>query len=346
MNFTRELKYGMVGDDVRYVKDILFKLKYYDKRITILKNNRYGGDTRAAVKAFQAKHQCEITGKVDQLTWDWLLLASTEEDNSDAPVVPTPTPTPIPTPNTAPYAGLLRLGSSGAAVLRVNSKLKELGLLQANPTSEFNSDTDIAIRAFQRTHALSPDGIIGPLTWEVLFNETVETALSNPSPNGNSIIEKIVSLLDDCLANGDIYVWGARGQDNITDGWIRSRETSVDYANRAIALLNKRKAEGHMNPRAFDCSGLISWLFMAVGLMTSRRDCDGIWALCTQISAPKDGALLFRVSSTNSNDETHIGFYYKGYQYHAKGRDYGVVKEKYKASYWHKIGWFKKMPVS
>ena len=83
MNYTRTLSYGMSGVDVRYIKNILFKLGYYDsKRVTRITNDKYLGDTRAAVKYFQAKHECEPSGDVDQLTWDWILLASTEEDTN------------------------------------------------------------------------------------------------------------------------------------------------------------------------------------------------------------------------------------------------------------------------
>lgn len=80
MNFTRELQYGMSGDDVFYIKKILFDLGYYkNTRVTSIKSKTYGGDTRAAVKYFQSVHDCEITGKIDQLTWDWIILARTEE---------------------------------------------------------------------------------------------------------------------------------------------------------------------------------------------------------------------------------------------------------------------------
>ena len=56
---------------------------------------------------------------------------------------------------------------------------------------------------------------------------------------------------------GDIYVWGAQGETDITEKWIRRRETGEKNAERAIALWEKRKAEGRSPIAAFDCSGLI-----------------------------------------------------------------------------------------
>lgn len=82
MNYTRDLKYGMSGEDVFYMKKILFSLGYYKGSVSAIKTKTYGGDTRRAVKYFQAVHDCEQTGEIDKLTWDWILLASTEEANN------------------------------------------------------------------------------------------------------------------------------------------------------------------------------------------------------------------------------------------------------------------------
>lgn len=48
---------------------------------------------------------------------------------------------------------------------------------------------------------------------------------------------------------------GAQGETNITEKWIRRRETGEKNAERAIALWEKRKAEGRSPIAAFDCAG-------------------------------------------------------------------------------------------
>ena len=161
---------------------------------------------------------------------------------------------------------------------------------------------------------------------------------------------KIKKYLETQVENHSIYVWGARGQgaNVITEAWIRAKEaSSAGGANAAtaIALWKKAVAAGYGELlKAFDCSGLVSAAMIYAGVADKRRDCDGIFALCKQISAVKNGALLFRVNKQNKSDETHVGFYFDGFQYHAKGRASGVVKEKYDASYWHKIAWYKSIP--
>ena len=93
--------------------------------------------------------------------------------------------------------------------------------------------------------------------------------------------------------------------------------------------------------RCFDCSGYVSWCLIKCGASERRRDCDGLFARSTEIYTPEDGCLLFRTNPQKPSDETHVGIYFDGKQYHAKGRAYGVVCEPYNDRYWQKLAWFK-----
>ena len=243
---------------------------------------------------------------------------------------------------------ILKKGTSGADVKAAKDRLFALGCYAENikeiKSNTFGSDSVAAVKKFQTANGLQVDGVIGALTWAALFGETEITTPQIPvisEPTLNAQLQTILNFLETEVDNGSIYVWGAEGQSNITERWIRSSETSTDYANRAIALWKKNLARGCTKIRAFDCSGLVSCAMILIGLMSGRRDCDGLWSRCDRLTSPVSGCLLFRVNSSNSEDETHVGFYFNGYQYHAKGRDVGVVKEKYSAKYWAKIGWFK-----
>jgi len=165
----------------------------------------------------------------------------------------------------------------------------------------------------------------------------------------NETLTKILNFCEQEVDNGSIYVWAASGQrgTSVTEAWIRGKEARNNggaNADRAVRMWKKRMAAGNKLFKVFDCSGYVSAALVAGGVFKGRRDCDGLWSLCDRLAKPVNGALLFRVSSSNSEDETHVGLYFNGYQYHAKGRDDGVVKEPYKSSYWAKIGWFKAIP--
>lgn len=163
-------------------------------------------------------------------------------------------------------------------------------------------------------------------------------------------LSDFIAAIEREVANHSIYVWGGSGQlcKSVNEAWIRSKESrcqSGKYADMAVAEWRTVMNSPYKNvARCFDCSGYVSYCLMTAHALDKRRDCDGLYDRCKRIEKPENGCLLFRVNDSNPNDETHVGVYYNGYQYHAKGRAYGVVKEKYNASYWAKISWFKALP--
>lgn len=62
MELTRNLKRYLSGADVRWVKDNLFAMGYYEAKIKKISNNTYGNDTYKAVKAFQHANGLTVDG--------------------------------------------------------------------------------------------------------------------------------------------------------------------------------------------------------------------------------------------------------------------------------------------
>ncbi len=62
------------------------------------------------------------------------------------------------------------LGDSGASVLWVQEALTRLGHLSGGITGEYDGATLDAVRAFQRNHALVPDGVTGPMTQMLIYS--------------------------------------------------------------------------------------------------------------------------------------------------------------------------------
>ena len=91
MEFTRNLKKGSYGEDVFYIKNLLFDLGYFSSDMKEIKSYSFGNDTVKAVEAFQRKNKdengknLEVDGIVGRLTWNAIEKAAASK------------PTPIPT---------------------------------------------------------------------------------------------------------------------------------------------------------------------------------------------------------------------------------------------------------
>ena len=137
------------------------------------------------------------------------------------------------------------------------------------------------------------------------------------------------------------YVWGAQHLKLTPDNYVKEitkREKDEAYRKTAIEFCEKLFAEGYTVLYAYDCSGLgMYWLQNLKKILSHDLSANGMMGLCEIVDAPKCGYWVFRLGSDGK--ATHIGYMVDdAYCIHAKGRAYGVLKEKYKASYWHRIG--------
>ena len=84
------------------------------------------------------------------------------------------------TPINASAATLLKKGSSGSEVVKVQSVLKDLGYFTySKTTGYYGSITITAVKKFQKAHGLSADGIVGTKTRNVLMGSTENKASAN-----------------------------------------------------------------------------------------------------------------------------------------------------------------------
>ncbi len=237
----------------------------------------------------------------------------------------------------------LKKGTSGEDVLICKQKLLELGYYADHITTvtrkTFGADTLEAVKRFQAQAGLTADGVVGKATWAALFGDTATEAepavKAATSDKANEICALALTRI------GDLYVWGGSGMTDLSDSAIQAKD---DESARAIAFREKQYKYGLSGLLGHDCSGFLSWLMREAGIWDDRRDCDGLWSLCDEVSRNEliAGDFVFRNSSTNTEDETHIGLYLgAGKVIHDKGRDAGVIVEGINqggSSYWHKCG--------
>lgn len=67
----------------------------------------------------------------------------------------------------------LKIGSQSEAVKQVQTRLQQLGYYKGPVTGYYGSLTREAVSRWQKANGLSADGIVGPVSWSLLFSNTV-----------------------------------------------------------------------------------------------------------------------------------------------------------------------------
>ena len=91
--FSKELKKGSKSEAVKQLQERMQQLGYFDGPIS----GNYQDKTATAVKKIQEQNGMNITGKVDETTWNLIF-------NNPGIVMPDQTPKPSPTPEPVPFA--------------------------------------------------------------------------------------------------------------------------------------------------------------------------------------------------------------------------------------------------
>ena len=140
---------------------------------------------------------------------------------------------------------------------------------------------------------------------------------------------------------GQPYLWGGQGTLLTPTNYktvIAKHEKDASNRAKVERFCEERFASGATELRGYDCSGLgMYYLQNITHTLPHDLSANGMMGLCELVDEPKRGYWLFRVNEDGK--ATHIGYMVSDTEVvHAKGRAYGVVREKYKASYWHKVG--------
>ena len=74
--------------------------------------------------------------------------------------------------STVAFADVIKEGSRGESVIKLQTELKKMGYFTADVTGHFGSLTKDAVKKFQAENNLKVDGIVGPNTLKALFGTT------------------------------------------------------------------------------------------------------------------------------------------------------------------------------
>ena len=147
----------------------------------------FGAQMASTVRAFQKQFNLTADGVVGRQTWYKIsyiyvsvkdLAELTSEGETAGGTLPD-----------GSWGGtVLRQGSRGSAVERVQFWLNTIAQYDDNiPTLTvdgiFGTGTTAAVRAFQRRHGLTVDGVVGKTTWDAIYREYRSIQSDNGTPN-------------------------------------------------------------------------------------------------------------------------------------------------------------------
>jgi peptidoglycan hydrolase-like protein with peptidoglycan-binding domain len=168
------LSIGSSGANVQRIQNFLNRIRINFPLIPRIENPNgfFSSDTDAAVRQFQRSFNLPITGVVDRATWNRITqifvgVSRLAEIDSEGDRV---------TIGQNPPTTVLRQGSRGADVMELQFIINRLSAFYSDiPTlvkdGVFGPNTRDAVIAFQRRFGLTPDGVVGPITWNALYRE-------------------------------------------------------------------------------------------------------------------------------------------------------------------------------
>ena len=178
------LMLGSTGSDVSDLQARLLELGYYEGAI----DGRYASGTQAAVQEFQSRNGLTADGVAGRQTQDLLYSGGAQPKYVSA------------VDQSQGYL-LLKQGTSGLDVRKLQGRLAELGYYSGGVDGIYGDTTVDAVKAFQRNNGLSGDGQAGSQTQSKLYSATAKYA-SNPVTTANPEQTRSLSL---GMSGNDVY---------------------------------------------------------------------------------------------------------------------------------------------
>lgn len=180
------LRSGSTGLDVQTIQTYLNRIRRNYPAIPVITDEpgTFGDSTKNAVTSFQRIFGLSPDGIVGKSTWYKISslytsvtrLSDLDSEGNTLGI------------GTVPPSSILRQGSSGPDVITLQYLLDVIseyypGIPAPAQDGVFGSGTQQSVIAFQRAMQLTPDGVVGPLTWRTLY-EVYQGIEQNVPPVG------------------------------------------------------------------------------------------------------------------------------------------------------------------
>lgn len=182
---TKTLRPGDKDEEVKLLQQRLKDLGYYTGNITGV----YNDATTEAVKAFQKKSSLEEDGVLGPITRT--VLYGVNAIYAVPTAIPVSTPAPTTTPLTPENVIVIRAGSMGEVVRRLQARLQELGYYTSRLDGVYLTDDIEAVRAFQSANGLKVDGKAGYETQTALYSDSAIRGNANLTGGETALVSTL-----------------------------------------------------------------------------------------------------------------------------------------------------------
>ena len=155
------MQLGDSGKDVTRMQERLIELGYLEGKAS----GRFDSSTEQAVYAFQKRNVAYSDGIAGPLTLKALYSSNARRTSSAKGVV---------------GVSLRRGMTDSKSVQEMQARLKDLGYYTGSRDGDFGASTEEAVKAFQRAHGLTVDGVAGTTTLNKLYSSEARNAGSVP----------------------------------------------------------------------------------------------------------------------------------------------------------------------
>lgn len=296
---AQALTYGEKSEAVQKIQERLARLGY----LMTEPDGNFGKDTVTAVKLFQSKNGLIADGYVGPSTKAELFSSGAQ-------------------PNA------LTIGDSGDSVSRIQRKLVSLGYLK-KATGYYGSDTEYAVKAFQKRNGLTGDGKAG--------RKTI-AAINADDPHGPSSSYKFPGTSSS--SSGGSTSGGSGSGSSASSNSGGSTTGSLDtLISVALSKKGSRYVTGAKGPNTFDCSGFVYWCLNQAGVkqgyMTSKnwRSVSKYNKIASMKDVRKGDIMVFRMSSSKGHVSIALD---NSSMVHAGSTKGCVYSSSFRTDYWER----------
>ena len=237
------------------------------------------------------------------------------------------------------YKGLSS-GEKGENVSRVQARLYALGYLTKTTSldGDYGTTTVNALKLFQTASGITANGAADTATLKALYSpeakklpsgtKAADASSTKTSSGSTSYLDSVPS-----------------GLASIT-GSLPSHASAAEKLEYVIYLaqgkLGKPYVYGATGPDKFDCSGLTTWAFKAVGVALKRsayaQGYDESFTKIEGVSGLRRGDLVFFNTISDSDLSDHVGIYLgEGYFIHASSGGHRVVVSNLTTGFYNRV---------